>query len=182
MNLICFPLKKILLTIKIGDILEESCDAIVCPSNSFGYMRGGLAHAIRIAGGDIIEDEAKKKAPINIGDAVLTCAGNLKTKFIIHSPTMSLPMGPTTKENVSKAVRAALNCALNHKISCVAFPALGTGTGWLPYSDAAEIELREIILFDNSPANTRQIVIVAHSQDFFNSLLKKAFELGLKSK
>ncbi len=178
--MLCFHLKKLLLIIKKGNILEEECQAIVCPANSFGYMRGGLSQAIRIAGGDSIEDEVKKRAPIAIGDAVVTSAGNLKAKFIIHSPTMSLPLGPTSKENVKKAVKAALNCALNHEISSLVLPAMGTGTGWLPYSDAAEVELREIISFDNDPGNTRKIVIVAHSEEFFNSLLKKASELGLK--
>lgn len=179
MTELSYYLKNLRLIIKLGDLLEESSEALVCPANSFGYMRGGLAQAIRIAGGDSIEEDARKKAPINLGDAVLTSAGKLKAKFIIHSPTMSLPMSFTTKDNVRKAVKAALNCALNHGVSSIAMPAMGTGTGWLPYQDAADVEIDQIIAFDKNPGKTKLIVIVAHSPDFFSALYKKAIKSSL---
>ncbi len=123
---------------KQGDITEEEVDAIVNPANSLGVMGGGVAWVIKRKGGEDIEEEAVKKAPISIGCAISTQGGNLPTKFVIHASTMEQPAMKISLENVKKATLAALECASNLKISTMAFPGMGTGVGGIKKKDAAQ--------------------------------------------
>lgn len=120
-----------------GDITQVSCDAIVNPANSYGYMGGGVAGAIKRKGGEEIEREVISKAPIEIGKAVATTAGKLKSKYIIHAPTMERPAMRIDVSNVRKAVKAALELAKDLGIKRIAFPGMGTGVGGVSYEEAA---------------------------------------------
>lgn len=90
-----------------GSILEVDADVIVNPANSLGLMGGGVAGVIKRFGGEEIEKEAVQKAPIPVGSAVLTTAGKLKFKGVIHAPTMEKPAMESSEEKVRKAVRQA---------------------------------------------------------------------------
>ena len=111
-----------------GDITELKVDAIVNAANNKLVMGGGVAGAIKRKGGQIIEDEAVKKAPIKIGEAVVTSAGNLLTKYIIHAATMDMSF-KTDEIKIRDSARNSLKVAQELKISSIAFPALGCGTG-----------------------------------------------------
>ncbi|MCX8181526.1 MAG: macro domain-containing protein [Candidatus Methanomethyliaceae archaeon] len=76
--------------IKILKIDITICDAeaLVNPANSLMSMGGGVAAAIKRAAGPVVEEEAMRNAPIPVGNAIATSAGHLKSKYIIHSPTM----------------------------------------------------------------------------------------------
>jgi O-acetyl-ADP-ribose deacetylase (regulator of RNase III) len=127
-----------------GDLTQLTVDAIVNPANSLGLMRGGLAAAIRAAGGQAIEDEAKASAPIAVGAAVITTAGELFAKAVIHAPTMEEPGMKIGVENVRRATRAALLAASRSSHATVAFPGLGTGVGGVPYDEAARAMVDEL--------------------------------------
>ena len=88
------------IVVKRGDITQLSCDAIVNPANSFGYMGGGVAGAIKRIGGNEIEREAVSKAPIRVGSAIATTAGTLPCKYVIHAPTMKQPAMRINVNNV----------------------------------------------------------------------------------
>jgi O-acetyl-ADP-ribose deacetylase (regulator of RNase III) len=123
-------IKKIMKIVTIqGDITTIECDAIVNPANSLGYMGGGVAYAIKKVGGNKIEKEAIIKAPIKVGDAIYTTAGNLKCNYIIHAPTMKKPAMKINTINVELATRAALNLAKKLNLKHIAFPGMGTGVG-----------------------------------------------------
>jgi len=126
-----------------GNILNlcDQVGAVVNPANSYGSMGGGVAYAIKQAGGKEIEDRAKALSPIMVGNAVLTSGGKLKCK-VIHAPTMRLP-GKTTIENVAKATKAALQCAYEHGLTAVAIPGMGTGTGGVKGEEAAKAMIEE---------------------------------------
>jgi len=130
-----------------GSLLDAPAEVIVNPANSRGYMGGGVAGVIKRFGGEEIEEEALRKAPIPIGEAVLTTAGRLRFKGVIHAPTMEEPAMRTTEEKVRKAVRAALRVAEENLIRSVAFPGMGTGVGRLPKAIAAKAMLEEIRSF-----------------------------------
>lgn len=116
----------VLLNVVLGDITEFDGDAIVNPANTFMIMGGGVAGAIRRKGGNEIEKEARKHAPVPIGKAAVTSAYKLKCRYVIHSPTVEAPGGRSSAENVYKATRAALEEA--HKIGAKkdSFPANGS--------------------------------------------------------
>lgn len=158
--------------IKQGNLLEEETDAIVCPANSSCSMRGGVAGAIREYGGDSIEKEAMAKAPVAVGKAVLTAAGKLKAKHVIHAPTMEQPVQRTDADAVRKAVRAALKCADENSLRSISFPGMGTGAGRVPYKVAADAMLGEIKNYlEKEKSGLERISIVAYSKTFYDALI-----------
>ena len=126
------------IVVRRGDITQIDCDAIVNPANSFGYMGGGVAGAIKRIGGIEIENEAIGKAPIPVGTAVFTIAGSLPCSFVIHAPTMEQPAMRIGVDNVRDATRAALELGVELNLKTIAIPGMGTGVGGVPTDDAAE--------------------------------------------
>jgi O-acetyl-ADP-ribose deacetylase len=127
-----------------ADITNLPVDAIVNPANSQGIMGGGVSGAIRRQGGDEIQAEAMAAAPIAVGAALVTGAGKLPAKHVIHAPTMEEPGLKIGTENVRRAARAALIAADAQKYQVVAFPGMGTGIGGVPAEDAARAIVEEI--------------------------------------
>jgi O-acetyl-ADP-ribose deacetylase (regulator of RNase III) len=146
--------------VQMGDLTKIKCDAIVNPANSFGFMGGGVAGAIKRMGGTQIENEAIAKAPIPVGSAVFTTAGNLPCSYVIHAPTMEQPAMRIGIENVKIATLAALQLGVELHLSSIAIPGMGTGVGGVPTSDAAkaivdiakgfEKKINTIILIDRN--------------------------------
>lgn len=156
---------------KLGNLADEDADAIVCPANSYCGMRGGVADAIRRAGGDAIEKEALAKAPVPVGNAIITGAGRLKAKHVIHAPTMRLPAEKIGTENVEKAVAAALRCADENSLRSVSFPGMGTGVGGVAYKAAAGAMLDAIRRhLGQGQSGIERITIVAYSREFYGEL------------
>ena len=127
-----------------ADITNLPVDAIVNPTNSRGLLIGGVADAIRLHGGAEIEAEVKARAPIAVGAALVTKAGGLPAKFIIHVPTMEEPGSSIGAENVRRAARAALIAAHVSKHQVIAFPGLGTTDGGVAHDESARAIVEEI--------------------------------------
>jgi len=111
-----------------GDITEMEVDAIVNSANTHLWMGGGLASAIKKAGGQDIENEAIRQGPLTVGEAIATGAGALKATHVIHAVVMGQDL-KTDEEKIRMATRAALTLAEEKGFHSVAFPALGTGVG-----------------------------------------------------
>jgi len=142
----------------LGSLLDVKADAIVNPANSYGYMGGGVAGVIKRAGGEEIEREAIKKAPIPVGSAIITKAGRLPFKGVIHAPTMEEPAMETTEEKVRKAVRASLELADKLGFESIAMPGMGTGVGRLPKDIAARAMVEEIKAF--KPVSLKKVILI----------------------
>ncbi len=127
-----------------ADITNLPVDAIVSPANSRGIMSSAVAEAIRLHGGDEIEAEAKSRAPIAVGAALVTKAGSLPAKFVIHVPTMEEPGMTIGAENVRRAARAALIAAHVYKHQVIAFTGMGTADGGVACDEAARAIVEEI--------------------------------------
>lgn len=155
------------ITVKRGDITDEAVDAIVNPSNSYGVMGGGASWMIKMKGGQKIEDEAVKAAPIPVGSAVLTTGGLLTSGHVIHATTMSEPAQSIDVENVRKATFAALNCAARHGLKSIAFPGMGTGVGGVDLNDAARVMVKEIRSFKDSSIGV--IVLVGYEEKMYDA-------------
>jgi O-acetyl-ADP-ribose deacetylase (regulator of RNase III) len=105
-------------------------------------MGGGVAGAIKRAGGQEIETEAVSKEPIAVGEAVVTGAGRLKAKYIIHAAVMGQDL-TTDADKIRQTTRNSLIKADELGIKSLAFPALGTGVGGLvcPHTDRRGTEV-----------------------------------------
>jgi len=127
----------------MGDITEFNADAIVNAANNKGVMGGGVAGAIKKKGGKVIEEEAVKKCPINIGEAFFTSAGKLKAKYIIHAATMGMDFD-TDEKKIRNSCRNSLKVADELGVKSIVFPALGCGTGRFPLLASAKIMAQEV--------------------------------------
>ena len=157
--------------IERGDLTQIDCDAIVNPANSFGYMGGGVAGAIKRIGGIEIEKEAISKAPIEVGKAVATNAGTLTCKYVIHAPTMKQPAMKIGVENIKLATQAALELGVELNLKTIAIPGMGTGVGRVPVEDAAEAIVSIAKQFENK---FEKIILIDRDEDMvdsFNSFL-----------
>jgi O-acetyl-ADP-ribose deacetylase (regulator of RNase III) len=146
------------IVVQKGDITKLTVDAIVNAANSYGIMGGGVAGAIRRAGGTAIQEEAVKQAPVPIGKAVKTTSGSLPCKAVIHAPTMVEPGERTNVENVRKATIAALKCADEAGFASVAVPGMGTGVGRVPEDHAAQSIVEAVRNF--SPRNVKKVILI----------------------
>jgi O-acetyl-ADP-ribose deacetylase (regulator of RNase III) len=91
--------------VRQADITKLEVDAVANAANTDLQHGGGVAGAIVRAGGRSIQDESDRKAPIGLGEAVETGAGELPSKWVIHAATMRLG-GPTSAEIIRDATAA----------------------------------------------------------------------------
>jgi O-acetyl-ADP-ribose deacetylase (regulator of RNase III) len=136
-NLYVTEICDINVKVRKGDLTVLFVDAIVNPANTGGSMGGGVAGAIKRAGGDVIEKQARAAAPIALGTAVATEAGALPNLFVIHAPTVDKPAGTSSPDMIKAAVSAALAEAERVEAQTIAIPGMGTGVGGVPFGDAS---------------------------------------------
>ncbi len=160
-----------------GDITESSTEAVVNAANNEFRMGGGVAGAIKAAGGRIIEQEAMKKGPVNLGQAIITSAGSLKAKYVVHAATMKMDF-KTDEEIIRRATYSSLICAQENKLSSIAFCALGCGTGRFSLQAASKIMAQEVFryLWQVKEPTLEKIIFVLNSDKSF-----KVFEKNVIS-
>jgi O-acetyl-ADP-ribose deacetylase (regulator of RNase III) len=135
---------RITLSVERGDITDAEVDAVVNAANSELWMGTGVAGSMKRKGGVVIEEEALRQGPIEIGEAVLTVAGNLPATHVIHAATMGKDL-KTDPEKIAAATRSTLALAEKHKMESIAFPALGSGVGGVPPAQSADAILSTVL-------------------------------------
>lgn len=144
-----------------GDITKLKVDAIVNAANNRLIMGGGVAGAIKRSGGKVIEDEARRKGPISIGEAVATGAGALFCQYVIHAAVMGMDFA-TDERKICQATRSALKKALDLGIKSIAFPALGTGVGGFPLKRCAQLMLKEVWEHLKGPTSLKEVTFALY--------------------
>jgi O-acetyl-ADP-ribose deacetylase (regulator of RNase III) len=125
------------------DITKLEVDAIANAANTDLRHGGGVAGAIVRAGGREIQEESDRLAPIDLGAAVATGAGELPARWVIHAATMRLG-GPTSADVIREATASTLRVADELVARSLALVAFGTGVGGFPVADAARVEVSEV--------------------------------------
>lgn len=126
-----------------GDICDLEVDAIVSPAATSLWMSTGIAGEIKRAGGDGIEFAALRQAPVELGDAIVTPAGKLAAKVVIHAVSLERDRR-TNAQAIDRAARSAMRHVRDLGLQSVAFPALGTGIGGFPLEEAARISVTAV--------------------------------------
>jgi len=121
-----------------ADVTRLEVDAIANAANTQLMHGGGVAGAISRAGGPEVQRESNDKAPIGLGEAVETGAGDMPARYVIHAATMELG-GPTSAEIIERATESTLAKADELGCRSLALVAFGTGVGGFPLDRAAEI-------------------------------------------
>ena len=126
------------LEVEQADITTLEVDAIANAANTELRHGGGVALAIARAGGEALERESRERAPIGLGEAVETTAGDMPSRWVIHAATMELG-GPTSAEIIERATRSTLERAERLGARSLGLVAFGAGVGRFPIDEVARI-------------------------------------------
>jgi O-acetyl-ADP-ribose deacetylase (regulator of RNase III) len=162
------------LSIIQGDITRQATDAIVNAANSGLMGGGGVDGAIHRAGGPAILEECKqivsRQGRLPTGQAVITTAGNMKAKHVIHT------VGPVwhggsrgEPELLASAYRESLKLAAANDLSSVSFPSISTGVYGYPVDEASRVALREVISFLSETSSVKEVVFVLFDSRTFEA-------------
>jgi O-acetyl-ADP-ribose deacetylase len=145
-----------------ADVTKLDVDAIANAANTQLKHGGGVAGAISRAGGPEVQRESDERAPIGLGEAVETTAGEMPARWVIHAATMELG-GPTSAEIIERATRSTL--AKVDELGCrsLALVAFGTGVGGFPLEEAARIMVGAAR--EHEPKSLERIVFAVHGED-----------------
>ena len=155
-----------------GDITKLKVDAIVNAANSSLMGGGGVDGAIHRAGGPAILEECKrilaKQGGCKTGEAVITTAGNLPAKYVIHT------VGPVwnggnnhEKEKLTNCYLNSLRLAVENNCRTVAFPNISTGIYRFPKQEAAKIAIESIQQFLSKNQSIEKVIIVCFDNENF---------------
>lgn len=166
-------------TICQGDITDQNVDAIVNAANAELVLGGGVAGAIREKGGPSIQEECNRIGRTYVGGAVLTGAGQLAAKYVIHA------VGPRKGEGDEeiKLRNATMNCLLlaeEYHIESIAFPAISTGIFGFPVETCAEIMLKVSTEFIKRSEKIKHIILVLWDKHSFTIFLNEMEKLVSK--
>jgi O-acetyl-ADP-ribose deacetylase (regulator of RNase III) len=160
-----------------GDITKIEADAIVNAANSSLLGGGGVDGAIHRAGGPQILEECRKivarQGGCATGEAVITTAGKLPSKFVIHT------VGPVwnggnnnEREKLSNCYRNSLQLALEQNCRTVAFPNISTGIYRFPKHEAAKIAVHSVKEFLSVNNQIEKVLFVCFDEENYG-LIKK---------
>ena len=153
-----------------GDITELEVDAIVNAANSALKMGGGVAGAILRKGGYSIQEECDRIGYCPVGGAVITGAGRLKARYVIHA--VGPRMGEGDEDNkLRNATLNSLKLADQHRIESIAFPAISTGIFGYPKDRCAEIMLKTTIEYlrqNSGKSSLRRVIFCLYDEETYN--------------
>ncbi|HUU26222.1 MAG TPA: macro domain-containing protein [archaeon] len=150
--------QKTKITLIKGDITRQSVDAIVNAANSALQMGGGVAGAIRRAGGPSIQEECDRIGGTPVGTAAITGGGRLPAKHVIHAVGPRMGEGDEDRK-LEGATRSSLELADRHKLASIAFPAISTGIFGYPMDRCARKMLSATINYLKSSEHSLKEVV-----------------------
>jgi O-acetyl-ADP-ribose deacetylase len=157
------------IAIERGDITNWDVDAIVNAANSTLVMGTGVSATIKRKGGVLIEEEALRQGPVEVGEAVLTPGGNLPATHVIHAAVLGADL-KTDAETITRTTRAVLALADKHRLTSLALPALGTGAGHVVPAAAADAMLGEVVAhLKAAKTSVKRVVFVLYQDDAFRA-------------
>ena len=151
------------LELRQGDITLQEVDALVNAANSSLAGGGGVDGAIHRRGGPSIMTETEEKYPDGCptGSAVISGAGDLPARYVIHAVGPIWAGGRRGEaELLASAYRRCLELAVEHGCQSIAFPSLSTGAYRYPVDQAARVALRTIIDFLNEQGRPGLVRVV----------------------
>ncbi len=145
------------------DITALEVDAIANAANTDLAHGGGVAGAISRAAGPALQVESDERAPIGLGEALETTAGDLPARWVIHAATMELG-GPTSADIIRRATASTLAKADELGAESLALVAFGTGVGGFPVEEAARIEVEEVRRHLDAGSGLRRVVFAVRGE------------------
>jgi O-acetyl-ADP-ribose deacetylase len=165
--------------VKVGDITKENVDAVVNAANGTLMGGGGVDGAIHRAGGPEILKECKEIRRVRFpdglptGQAVITTAGRMPAKHVIHTVGPVYGRGGKHKaELLGACYQNSLSLAAENGLKTIAFPAISTGVYGYPLDEAARVSSQAIQKFLSSNTSLKEVRLVFFSPSDADSFLK----------
>lgn len=161
----------------MGDITKQSVDAIVNAANSTLLGGGGVDGAIHSKGGSTILEACKEirrttyPKGLPTGEAVITTAGKLPARFVIHTVGPIYGRGDEA-ELLANCYRNSLQMAANNQLTSIAFPSISTGAFGYPQPEAAAVSSTAIAEFLQSNDTIQEVRLVFFLPRDFQTFLK----------
>jgi O-acetyl-ADP-ribose deacetylase (regulator of RNase III) len=155
-----------------GDITELDVDVVVNAANEKLQLGSGVAGAIRDKGGPSIQEECDRIGGTPVGTAVMTGAGNLKAKQVIHAVGPKKGDGEEDRK-LASAVRASLALAERQGMRSIAVPAISSGNFGLPMDRVARIILTEVQRYIQGGTKLEQVVVCLHGDEAFETFKRE---------
>ncbi|GER92401.1 macro domain-containing protein [hot springs metagenome] len=164
------------LRLVLGDITERDVDAIVNAANSHLQHGGGVAGAIVRRGGQVIQEESDKIGFVPVGNAAITTAGKLPSRFVIHA--VGPRMGEGDEDNKLKnAVINSLKLASEKGLKSISMPAISSGIFGFPKDRCARILVNEAKRFlEENPNVSLETVEFCIFDDLTLGYFKQEFD------
>lgn len=163
-----------------GDITDLDVDAIVNAANSSLKMGGGVAGAILRKGGKEIQEECDRIGYCPVGGAVITGAGRLKAKYVIHAVGPRYGEGDEDRK-LRDATLNSLKLADKYALRSIAFPAISTGIFGFPKERCARIMIPAVIEYlESNPTSIEKVIFCLYDDESY-SIFEKVLE-ELKNK
>ena len=153
------------LEIRQGDITQVAADALVNAANSALAGGGGVDGAIHRAGGPSILAECRQIGGCPTGSAVLTGAGRLPARFVIHAVAPVYHGQARDRDLLASAYAASLRLADEAGLRSLAFPSLGTGVYGYPIDAAAPVAVETVAAHIAAGTGLTQVIFVLHSAE-----------------
>lgn len=155
-----------------GDITDLEVDALVNAANEHLQLGAGVAGAIRERGGPSIQEECDRIGGTPVGTAVMTGAGKLPARQVIHAVGPRYGEGDEDRK-LSAAVRSALALADRNALKSIALPAISTGTFGFPVDRAARVMLTEIHRYIQGGTKLERVVVCLFGDDTFQTFRRE---------
>jgi O-acetyl-ADP-ribose deacetylase len=170
------------LELLLGDITEESTDAIVNAANSGLLGGGGVDGAIHDAAGPALLADCKKireqRGPLPAGQAVTTSGAKLKARYVIHTVGPVWQGGGRNEPQVLESCYChAMEEANRHDCSSVSFPSISTGAFGYPVDAAAQIAIRTVVDLLQSPESVKLVRFVLFNEPTHQAYARAVEEL-----
>jgi len=154
----------------LGDITKIGVDAIVNAANSSLLGGGGVDGAIHRAGGRAILDECRKiverQGGCPTGEAVITTAGNMPSRYVIHTVGPVWHGGMNNEDQLlANAYSNSLRLAVDNGVKTIAFPNISTGVYGFPKERAANIAIEAVRKFLKNDKSLHEVVFVCFDRE-----------------
>lgn len=143
----------------VGDLTAQEVDGLVSPANNESLLNTSKGNEIAVKAGPTVSKECNKIGKIELGEAVITTAGKLKAKHIIHAACMDYSQS-TSEELLVQATRNALLRAREHQLKSLAIPPLDPSGKQFPLKRCAELMISEVIRHTEKEATLELVIFV----------------------
>ena len=148
------------------DITEMETDAIVNAANAQLILGAGVAGAIKTKGGAKIQEECNAIGGTFVGGAVITTAGNLKARHVVHAVGPQMGEG-NEDEKLKNATLNSLKVADENNLTSITFPAISTGIFGFPKERCAGIMLQTVMDYLSGETGLKRVVFCLHGASSF---------------